>query len=168
MCGISGEARFDGAAPDAAAVTRMTAAMRSRGPDGEGTWSDGWITLGHRRLTVIDLSEAGAQPMVRDDLGLALVFNGCVYNYPELRDELRAAGHTFRSTSDTEVILVAYAQWGSGSSTTWSACSRSRWWTGGAAASCWPATGSASSRSTSPSRPAGSGSPPRCRRCWRR
>ena len=112
MCGISGEARFDGATPDTDAVNRMTAAMRSRGPDGEGAWSDGWITLGHRRLTVIDLSEAGSQPMVREDLGLALVFNGCVYNYPELRDELCAAGHTFHSTSDTEVILVAYAQWG--------------------------------------------------------
>ncbi|MEH0939054.1 N-acetylglutaminylglutamine amidotransferase [Micromonospora psammae] len=112
MCGISGEARFDATAPDADAVTRMAEAMRSRGPDGEGLWSDGWVTLGHRRLTVIDLSEAGGQPMVREDLGLALVFNGCVYNYPELREELRAAGHTFHSTSDTEVILVAYAQWG--------------------------------------------------------
>ncbi|TDB81697.1 N-acetylglutaminylglutamine amidotransferase [Micromonospora sp. KC721] len=112
MCGISGEARFDGSPPDADAVARMSDAMRSRGPDGEGTWSDGWIALGHRRLTIIDLSDAGAQPMVREDLGLALVFNGCVYNYPELREELLAAGHTFRSTSDTEVILVAYAQWG--------------------------------------------------------
>ncbi|MFI7575517.1 N-acetylglutaminylglutamine amidotransferase [Micromonospora sp. NPDC049497] len=112
MCGISGEARFDGTTPDADAVTRMTEAMRSRGPDGEGLWSDGWVTLGHRRLTIIDLSDAGGQPMVREDLGLALVFNGCVYNYPELREELRAAGHVFHSTSDTEVILVAYAQWG--------------------------------------------------------
>ncbi|MGC4804664.1 N-acetylglutaminylglutamine amidotransferase [Micromonospora sp. DT233] len=113
MCGIGGEARFDGTRPDADAVTRMSAAMRSRGPDGEGLWrDDGWVTLGHRRLTVIDLSDAGGQPMARDDLGLALVFNGCVYNYPELRAELRAAGHTFHSTSDTEVILVAYAQWG--------------------------------------------------------
>ncbi|MBM0256052.1 N-acetylglutaminylglutamine amidotransferase [Micromonospora sp. 4G55] len=112
MCGISGEARFDGATPDDDAVTRMTEAMRSRGPDGEGLWSDGWVTLGHRRLTVIDLSEAGGQPMVREDLGLGLIFNGCVYNYHQLRDELREAGHTFHSTSDTEVILVAYAQWG--------------------------------------------------------
>ncbi len=112
MCGISGEARFDGTSPDAAAVTRMTEAMRSRGPDGTGRWSDDWVTLGHRRLTIIDLSEAGSQPMVREDLGLALVFNGCIYNYPQLREELRAAGHTFHSTSDTEVILVAYAQWG--------------------------------------------------------
>ncbi|MBQ1074416.1 N-acetylglutaminylglutamine amidotransferase [Micromonospora sp. C31] len=112
MCGIGGEARFDGSTPDAGAVTRMTEAMRSRGPDGEGLLTDGWVTLGHRRLTVIDLTEAGAQPMVRDDLGLALVFNGCVYNYPELREKLRAAGHTFHSTSDTEVVLVAYAQWG--------------------------------------------------------
>ncbi|MDO3702846.1 N-acetylglutaminylglutamine amidotransferase [Micromonospora sp. C28SCA-DRY-2] len=112
MCGISGEARFDGTTPDAEAVTRMAEAMRSRGPDGEGLWGDGWVTLGHRRLTIIDLSDAGAQPMVREDLGLGLVFNGCIYNYPELRAELAAAGHTFHSTSDTEVILVAYAHWG--------------------------------------------------------
>ncbi|MEV4464713.1 N-acetylglutaminylglutamine amidotransferase [Micromonospora echinofusca] len=112
MCGISGEARFDGSTPNADAVTRMTEAMRSRGPDGEGLFDDGWVILGHRRLTVIDLTEAGSQPMVRDDLGLALVFNGCVYNYPQLREELRGAGHTFHSTSDTEVVLVAYAQWG--------------------------------------------------------
>ncbi|QKW13379.1 N-acetylglutaminylglutamine amidotransferase [Verrucosispora sp. NA02020] len=112
MCGIGGEARFDGARPDTDAVDRMSTAMRSRGPDGEGLWSDDWVALGHRRLTIIDLSEAGAQPMVREDLGLALVFNGCVYNYPELREELRAAGHHFTSTSDTEVILVAYAHWG--------------------------------------------------------
>ncbi|MFD0787490.1 N-acetylglutaminylglutamine amidotransferase, partial [Micromonospora azadirachtae] len=112
MCGIGGEARFDGSRPDDAAVTRMTEAMRSRGPDGEGLWSDGWVTLGHRRLTIIDLSDAGAQPMVREDLGLGLVFNGCIYNYPELREELRNAGYDFRSTSDTEVILVAYAHWG--------------------------------------------------------
>ena len=112
MCGISGEARFDGSTPDAGAVTRMTEAMRSRGPDGEGLFNDGWVTLGHRRLTIIDLTEAGSQPMIREDLGLALVFNGCVYNYTQLREELRAAGHTFHSSSDTEVILVAYAQWG--------------------------------------------------------
>ncbi|MEV4721861.1 N-acetylglutaminylglutamine amidotransferase [Micromonospora noduli] len=112
MCGISGEARFDGRSPDAAAVTRMTEAMRSRGPDDEGLFADGWVTLGHRRLTIIDLSDAGGQPMVRDDLGLALVFNGCIYNYPELREELRRAGYAFHSTSDTEVILVAYAHWG--------------------------------------------------------
>ncbi|MGW3795924.1 N-acetylglutaminylglutamine amidotransferase, partial [Micromonospora arida] len=112
MCGISGEARFDGRSPDASAVTRMTEAMRSRGPDGEGLSADGWVTLGHRRLTIIDLSDAGGQPMIRDDLGLALVFNGCIYNYPELREELRRAGYAFHSTSDTEVILVAYAHWG--------------------------------------------------------
>ncbi|SBT39877.1 N-acetylglutaminylglutamine amidotransferase [Micromonospora auratinigra] len=112
MCGISGEARFDGTPPDASAVGRMTEAMRSRGPDGAGSWHDEWVALGHRRLTVIDLSDAAAQPMARDDLRLALVFNGCVYNYPQLREELTAAGHTFRSTGDTEVVLVAYAQWG--------------------------------------------------------
>ncbi|WP_080636875.1 N-acetylglutaminylglutamine amidotransferase [Salinispora vitiensis] len=112
MCGISGEARFDGSRPDTDAVNRMTQAMESRGPDDTGHWTDGWVALGHRRLTIIDLSDTGAQPMVREDLGSALVFNGCIYNYPQLRAELRAAGHTFRSTSDTEVILVAYAEWG--------------------------------------------------------
>ncbi|WP_434739526.1 N-acetylglutaminylglutamine amidotransferase [Micromonospora sp. SH-82] len=112
MCGISGEARFDGSPPDADAVLRMNEALRSRGPDGEGAWDCGWVALGHRRLTVIDLSDAGGQPMVREDLGLAVVFNGCIYNYPQLREQLRAAGHTFHSTSDTEVILVAYAEWG--------------------------------------------------------
>ncbi|MEU6205031.1 N-acetylglutaminylglutamine amidotransferase [Micromonospora musae] len=112
MCGIAGEARLDGSTPDVAAVTRMTEVMRSRGPDGEGLWTDGWVALGHRRLTIIDLSAAGGQPMVREDLGLGLVFNGCVYNYPELREELSNAGYTFHSTSDTEVILVAYAHWG--------------------------------------------------------
>ncbi|MEV4386433.1 N-acetylglutaminylglutamine amidotransferase, partial [Micromonospora sp. NPDC049580] len=112
MCGISGEVRFDGRPPDAAAVTRMTEAMRSRGPDDEGLYADDWVLLGHRRLTIIDLSDAGGQPMVRDDLGLALVFNGCIYNYPQLREELRNAGYSFGSTSDTEVILVAYAHWG--------------------------------------------------------
>ncbi|MEU7780716.1 N-acetylglutaminylglutamine amidotransferase [Micromonospora parva] len=112
MCGISGEARFDGRSPDAAAVSRMSEAMRSRGPDDEGLFAAGWVTLGHRRLTIIDLSDAGGQPMVRDDLGLALVFNGCIYNYPQLREELQNAGYAFHSTSDTEVILVAYAHWG--------------------------------------------------------
>ena len=91
----------------------MTEAMRSRGPDDEGLFADGWVTLGHRRLTIIDLSDAGGQPMVRDDLGLALVFNGCIYNYPRAaRGAARAPGYRFHSTSDTEVILVAYAHWG--------------------------------------------------------
>src|SRR3954463_7830646 len=99
MCGVSGEACFGGT-PDARAVERMTAALTSRGPDGSGLWTDGWVALGHRRLSIIDLSGDGRQPMVDDRA--ALIFNGCIYNYRELRAELAAAGQTFRSTSDTE------------------------------------------------------------------
>ncbi|MGW3888064.1 N-acetylglutaminylglutamine amidotransferase [Micromonospora chokoriensis] len=112
MCGIGGEFRLDGAPPDMAAVERMLPALASRGPDGEGRWQHGPAALVHRRLRIIDLSDAGAQPMVDSELGLALVFNGCIYNYRELRDELTAAGYSFRSTSDTEVILKAYHRWG--------------------------------------------------------
>ncbi|MET8202877.1 N-acetylglutaminylglutamine amidotransferase [Micromonospora taraxaci] len=112
MCGIGGEFRLDGAPSDMAAVERMLPALASRGPDGEGRWQHGPAALVHRRLRIIDLSDAGAQPMVDSELGLALVFNGCIYNYRELRDELTAAGYSFRSTSDTEVILKAYHRWG--------------------------------------------------------
>ncbi|MDR7278229.1 N-acetylglutaminylglutamine amidotransferase [Catenuloplanes atrovinosus] len=112
MCGIGGEFRFDGTAPDPEAVRRMLPCLASRGPDGEGLWTEGPAALGHRRLAIIDLSAEGAQPMVDDELGLAMVFNGCVYNYRELREELSAAGYRFRSTSDTEVIMKAYHRWG--------------------------------------------------------
>ncbi len=80
---------------------------RTGGPLGRGP-----AALGHRRLAIIDLSDEGAQPMVDDELGLAMVFNGCVYNYRQLRDELIAAGYRFHSTSDTEVIMKAYHRWG--------------------------------------------------------
>ncbi|GLZ61410.1 N-acetylglutaminylglutamine amidotransferase [Micromonospora sp. NBRC 107095] len=112
MCGFGGELRLDGAPADLAAVERMLPALASRGPDGEGRWQHGPVALVHRRLRIIDLSDAGAQPMIDPELGLALVFNGCIYNYRELRDELTAAGYAFRSTSDTEVILKAYHRWG--------------------------------------------------------
>jgi asparagine synthase (glutamine-hydrolysing) len=109
VCGLSGDVRFDGFPADRAAVARMTARLRSRGPDGEGAWDDGWIALGHRRLAIIDPSDAGAQPMVDEALALAVVFNRCIYNHEALRAELRGRGHVFRSTSDTEVLLKAYA-----------------------------------------------------------
>ena len=112
MCGLAGEVRFDGGRADAEAVGRMTACMVHRGPDGEGLWADGPAALGHRRLAIIDLSPAGAQPMTDDETGSTIVFNGCIYNHRELRDELRGLGHRFRSTSDTEVIEKAWAQWG--------------------------------------------------------
>ncbi|CAI7980034.1 asparagine synthase (glutamine-hydrolyzing) [Parafrankia soli] len=112
MCGLSGELRFDGREADVAAVGRMTAAMEARGPDGVGLWATGPVAFGHRRLKIIDLSERGAQPMVDTALGLTAVFNGCIYNYQELRDRLVDAGYRFFSTSDTEVILKAYHHWG--------------------------------------------------------
>ena len=112
MCGIGGELRFDGRAADPGAVRRMLPCLEHRGPDAEGLWHHGPVALGHRRLKIIDLSEAGTQPMVDEELGLSLVFNGCIYNYQELRDELRGHGYTFRSTSDTEVIIKAYHRWG--------------------------------------------------------
>ncbi|WP_007516141.1 N-acetylglutaminylglutamine amidotransferase [Pseudofrankia saprophytica] len=112
MCGLSGELRLDGRPADVAAVARMTAAMQRRGPDGVGIHAAGPVALGHRRLKIIDLSERGAQPMTDAELGLTVVFNGCIYNYRDLRDELVAAGYRFFSTSDTEVVLKAYHRWG--------------------------------------------------------
>src|SRR4051794_12266417 len=112
MCGIGGELRFDGRTADALAVRRMLPCLQSRGPDGAGFWQRGPAAFGHRRLKIIDLSEAGQQPMTDDELGLTLVFNGCIYNYQQLREELRGHGYTFFSTSDSEVILKAYHRWG--------------------------------------------------------
>ncbi|MFJ6728422.1 N-acetylglutaminylglutamine amidotransferase [Streptomyces sp. NPDC091281] len=112
MCGLSGEIRFDGRRPDLAAVERMADRLADRGPDGRGTWTRGAAALAHRRLKIIDLSDHGAQPMTDEQGGLTGVFNGCVYNYRELRAELTRLGHRFTSTSDTEVVLKAYRQWG--------------------------------------------------------
>jgi asparagine synthase (glutamine-hydrolysing) len=114
MCGICGEIRFDGQSADLAAVARMTGAMVSRGPDSDGVVAHGPVAFGHRRLSIIDLSAHGAQPMVDSDLGLTLVFNGCIYNYKELRAELQAEGYRFFSTADSEVLIKAFHKWGAG------------------------------------------------------
>ena len=90
----------------------MAEVMVPRGPDSAGVWSQGRVALGHRRLKIIDLSEAGAQPMVDSDLGLSVAWNGCIYNYEELRDELCGHGYRFFSHSDTEVLLKGYHHWG--------------------------------------------------------
>src|SRR4051794_5876400 len=90
----------------------MQETMADRGPDGDGLWTERGAGLAHRRLSIIDLSERGAQPMVDPHLGLVCVFNGIVYNHRELHAELEAAGHRFFSTSDTEVVVKAYAEWG--------------------------------------------------------
>ncbi len=112
MCGISGEIRFDGAPASTAAVGAMTEFMAPRGPDGTGLHAQGPRAFGHRRLKIIDLSDQAQQPMVDNDLGLGIVFNGCIYNYPELRQELIGKGYRFFSHGDTEVILKAYHAWG--------------------------------------------------------
>ena len=111
MCGFAGELALAGG-PDREAVERMAQTMCDRGPDGAGAWADGRLALAHRRLKVIDLSAAGDQPMVDRQLGLTIVFNGCIYNHRELRRELEREGYSFFSTSDTEVILKAYGRWG--------------------------------------------------------
>jgi asparagine synthase (glutamine-hydrolysing) len=112
MCGATGEVRFDGRTPDIAAVAAMAEAMTPRGPDGAGVWSHGRVAMGHRRLKIIDLSDAAAQPMVDSELGLAICWNGCIYNYEKLREELIGHGYRFFSHSDTEVLLKAYHHWG--------------------------------------------------------
>ena len=112
MCGFAGEMRFDGRAVDVDALGRMSDRMVARGPDSAGLWQRGPIGLAHRRLTIIDLSRSGEQPMIDAELGLSLVFNGCIYNYRELRAELEREGYRFFSHSDSEVILKAYAHWG--------------------------------------------------------
>jgi asparagine synthase (glutamine-hydrolysing) len=112
MCGICGELRFDSQPADLSAVQRMTAKLERRGPDHGGSFSDGPLGFGHRRLSIIDLSEHANQPMVDQALCLALVFNGTIYNYRELREELRGKGYSFFSDGDTEVILKAWHAWG--------------------------------------------------------
>jgi asparagine synthase (glutamine-hydrolysing) len=112
MCGLCGEITFDGTPADTTAVDRMIACLVPRGPDGQGSHAAGRVAFGHRRLSVIDLSPAGGQPMVDNELGLTAVFNGCIYDYQELRAELEGHGYRFFSTSDTEVILKGYHRWG--------------------------------------------------------
>jgi asparagine synthase (glutamine-hydrolysing) len=86
--------------------------LRSRGPDAEGIYQQAHFAVGHRRLSILDLSSASQQPMLDNDLGLGVVFNGCIYNYRELREELKQKGYRFFSQGDTEVILKAYHAWG--------------------------------------------------------
>jgi asparagine synthase (glutamine-hydrolysing) len=124
MCGIAGAVRSIPPRQETATrprspkitslVETISAAVRHRGPDGSGLWESAGqeVVFGHRRLAIIDLSEAGAQPMIDADTGCAVTFNGEIYNFGELRRDLEARGETFRSSSDTEVILKAYKRWG--------------------------------------------------------
>jgi asparagine synthase (glutamine-hydrolysing) len=110
MCGIAGEVGAVGRVRGA--VEDMTDALRHRGPDSGAVWADDHCVLGFRRLAIIDLSERGCQPMSDETGQLHLVFNGEIYNFQELRDQLQGMGHTFRSGTDSEVILYAYREWG--------------------------------------------------------
>jgi asparagine synthase (glutamine-hydrolysing) len=111
MCGICGEIAFTRPA-DPNAVGAMAASLAPRGPDAQGLLARDGVALGHRRLKIIDLSPKAEQPMTDPELGLSIVFNGCIYNYPELRAELEGRGYRFFSTGDTEVMLKAYHAWG--------------------------------------------------------
>jgi asparagine synthase (glutamine-hydrolysing) len=113
MCGFVGFlALHDGAAPTPAWIETLIDTIAHRGPDDHGILVDGRAALGFRRLSILDLSQAGHQPMTSRDGTLSMVFNGEIYNYVELRAELEALGHRFASSGDTEVLLASYAQWG--------------------------------------------------------
>jgi asparagine synthase (glutamine-hydrolysing) len=112
MCGIAGVFHLDGKNVSMPVLRRMTDVVQHRGPDGEGHWADRYIGFGHRRLKILDLSEAAHQPMLTPDQKHALTFNGEIYNFRELRTELEASGVTFRSAGDTEVVLQALTTWG--------------------------------------------------------
>jgi asparagine synthase (glutamine-hydrolysing) len=118
MCGIVGILAYHNSAPPIAReeIVRMREAMSSRGPDGAGLWisQENRVALAHRRLSIIDLSDAGAQPMGTPDQSIWVVFNGEIYNYPELRDTLENRGYRFQSHSDTEVLLHLYQEYGDG------------------------------------------------------
>ena len=113
MCGIAGVVSLqrDLPPPELDQLTRMAGALRHRGPDEFGVYRDGRAGLAHARLSIIDLS-SGQQPLSNEDGTLWVVFNGEIFNYLELREELKKAGHAFRTNSDTEVIVHAYEEWG--------------------------------------------------------
>ena len=112
MCGIAGIFNFNKEPVSAGSLKSMTDALAHRGPDGEGIFIDEYVGLGHRRLSIIDVSSNGAQPMTSQNEEWVIVFNGCIYNFPALKKELQSKGHSFKSTSDTEVISEGLAEYG--------------------------------------------------------
>ena len=110
MCGIVGfSSRIDNAE---AVLEEMMNRIRHRGPDAGGTYLNGEIALGHRRLSIIDITEQGDQPIFNEDRSMVLVFNGEIYNYQEIRAELLAAGHIFKTETDSEVLIHGYEEYG--------------------------------------------------------
>ena len=112
MCGIAGQLNFDGRPVERDRLVSMANRIAHRGPDGSGVQTFGVAGLAHRRLKIIDLSDAARQPMTNEDGSIGLIYNGEIYNYRELRPELERAGHRFASATDSEVILHGYEQWG--------------------------------------------------------
>ena len=150
MCGVAGILNLDGAPASPVALRRMTDAIAHRGPDGEGHYTDGPVGLGHRRLAIIDLSAGGHQPMATPDGRYIVSYNGEIYNFQELRIELEALGHRFRSRSDTEVLLAAWAQWGVKALDRFNGMFAFAIWDSHARRLRWRATATASSRCTGP------------------
>ena len=112
MCGICGIIKFDGSKPDPQAILNMMQIMKHRGPDDQGTFFNDNVGLGHVRLSIIDLSEAGHQPMFSSDGRYCMIYNGEIYNYIELKEELIKLGRSFKTQTDSEVLLEAYCEWG--------------------------------------------------------
>lgn len=112
MCAICGIFRLDGGPVDSKRVERMRDVMSYRGPDASGLTCGPGYALGHRRLAIIDLSERGTQPMANEDGSVETVFNGAIYNFVELKQDLLKKGHRFKSETDTEVLVHGYEQWG--------------------------------------------------------
>jgi asparagine synthase (glutamine-hydrolysing) len=112
MCGITGILQLDGSSPSKPILERMTRTLVHRGPDGEGFHIEGPIGLGHRRLSIIDLSSAGTQPICNEDRSIWITYNGEIYNFMQIRSVLQSRGHVFSSHTDSEVIVHAYEEWG--------------------------------------------------------
>jgi len=112
MCGVCGVLNFDGREVSPVLLKKMTDSIAHRGPDGEGWYRNKGLGFGHRRLAIIDLSPLGHQPMVTQDGCYALTYNGEIYNFLEIRAELESRRHSFRSKTDSEVVLHAWAEWG--------------------------------------------------------
>ena len=112
MCGIAGILQFDGSNVSKPILQAMTRVLSHRGPDGEGFYISGPVGLGHRRLAIIDLSPAGIQPICNEDQTIWIIYNGEIYNFKDIRQELLQRGHSFHSNTDTEVIVHAYEEWG--------------------------------------------------------
>ncbi len=114
MCGITGIFNFDGNTPSKKVIEEMTESLKHRGPDGKGIFLENNIALGHRRLKILDLTEKGSQPMTTEDNSVVISYNGEIYNFKEIKEELLKKGYPFESLTDTEVVLYAYKEWGIG------------------------------------------------------